>query len=114
MKRIDAYIKKIALRDVAKALKKVGVGGITVDEVRGRGSSEVPVVSGLRGTARFVADFNPKNIVTVIVDDSRVEQVIATIIETAGTGHKGDGKIFVTNVEDAIDIGSKRRGPAAI
>jgi len=115
MKRIEVVLKIEKLRPVVNALKKMGVGGITVTQVRGRGSSAVPVVSGLRGTARFVADFNSRNLIYTIVDDSKVEQVISTILVAAkGKAQRGMGKIFVTTVDDAIDLGSGRRGQAAL
>jgi len=99
---------------VVDGLKKIGVGGVTVLDVRGRGSSELPVIGGLRGTAKFVAVFNLKNAVTTIVDDSKVEEVISTILDNAGTGSIGDGKIFVSNIEEMVDIGSKKRGDTAL
>lgn len=115
MKRIDIHTKNDYLRPVVAALKKIGVGGITVAQVRGRGSSQVPIVTGLRGTAKFVADFNSRNLIYTIVDDSQVEEVISTVLSCIEeTGQKGIGKIFVSNVEEAVDLGTKARGKDAL
>lgn len=115
MKRIEAIIKQEKVRRVADALRKFGVGGVTVAQIRGRGSSEVPVISGLRGTAKFIADFNARSLVYTIVDDSKVEQVVSEILNALDeTGKKGEGKIFVTPVDDVIDIGTRKRGQSAL
>ena len=115
MKRIDIHTKTENVRPIAKVLKKIGVGGITVAQVRGRGSSHVPVISGLRGTAKFVADFNSRNVIYTVVDDSKVEEIISSVLDTIeNTGEKGMGKIFVTAVEEAIDLGTKSRGTDAL
>jgi len=114
MKRIEAFIKKDELLPVVNNLKSLGVGGVSVVEIRGRGQSELPTIQGLRGTARFVANFNSKNLVITIVEDSKVEQVINTIIDAAGTGTKADGKIFVSTIDETIDIGSNSKGNTAL
>ena len=115
MKRIEAIMKPEKMYLVADALRKFGVGGVTVSQVRGRGSSRVPVISGLRGTARFVADFNARSAVYTIGDDSKVDQVVSEILNVLHeTGKKGEGKIFVTPVDDVIDICTKERGKAAL
>lgn len=100
---------------VADALRKFGVGGVTVLQVRGRGSSEVPAISGLRGTARFVADFNARSVVYTIVDDSKVDQVVSEILNVLQeAGKKGEGKIFVTPVDYLIDVGTGKKGEGSI
>ncbi len=115
MKRIDVHTKSENVRIIADALKKIGVGGVTVAQVRGRGSSHVPVISGLRGTARFVADFNTRSLIYTVVDDSKVEEIISSVLDTIdSTGEKGMGKIFVTPVEDAIDLATRSRGKDAL
>ena len=85
MKRIDVHTKSEDVRVIAEALKKIGVGGITVAQVRGRGSSDVPIVSGLRGTAKFAADFNTRSLIYTIVDDSKSDQVISDILVAIDT-----------------------------
>ncbi len=115
MKRIDVHVTSENLRPIADALKKIGVGGVTVMQVRGRGSSAVPIVTGLRGTARFVADFSTRNLIYTIVDDSKVEQTISAILDVvSGKGKKGTGKIFVTPVDDAIDLATGKQGSKAL
>lgn len=114
MKRIEAIIKTTKCKPVVEALKQIGVGGMTILDGRGQGAGARPLVAGLRGTARFIAEFNSQNSLFVIVDDSRVEQVISAITNAAGTGSKGDGKIFVTPVEEVVDIGSKKKGISAL
>ena len=115
MKRIDVHITSENLRPIADALKKIGVGGVTVAQVRGRGSSAVPIITGLKGTARFVADFNTRNLIYTVVDDSEVEQTISTILDIVSeNGQKGMGKIFVTPVDDAIDLSTGKRGSKAL
>jgi len=115
LKRIDIHTKAEHVRPIADVLKKIGVGGVTVVQIRGRGSSEVPIVTGLRGTAKFVADFNSRNLIYTVVDDSKAEEVISTILDTIeSNGEKGMGKIFVTSVDDAIDLGTKVRGNQAL
>jgi len=66
------------------------------------------------GARSYTAEFNTKNYVFTVVDDSLVDKVISAIIDAAGTGSAGDGKIFVTTIDDAIDIGSKQKGVHAI
>ena len=111
MKRIDAIIASNKVSDVNAALKKVGVGGIVVFNGNGRGA-------GLR-QAEFargyhIPQFHSRVNIMTIVDDSKVEAIVNAIRSTASTGSPGDGKIFISTVEDAIDIGSKKKGAMAI
>ena len=99
---------------VVDALEKAGVGGFTVLDAKGRGKGKRSQLAGSRGTGSYTAEFNTKNYVFTVVDDSIVDKVISAIIDAAGTGSVGDGKIFVTTVDDAIDIGSKQKGIHAI
>jgi len=91
------------------ASEKVGVGGFTVLDAKGRGKGKRSQLAGSRGTGNYTAEFNTKNYVFTVVDDSLVDKVISAIIDAAGTGSAGDGKIFITTIDDAIDIGSKQR-----
>ena len=100
MKRIDAIIQPDMLEPVIKALRKVGVGGFSVIESKGQGSAEPPLVG----------QFFSKNIVMVVVDDAKVDDIMEEIANTACTGTKGDGKIFVSNIEESTDICSKEKG----
>ena len=99
---------------VVDALKKIGVGGFTVLDAKGRGKGKRSQLAGSRGTGSYTAEFNTKNYVFTVVDDTLVDKVISAIIDAAGTGSTGDGKIFVTTIDDAIDIGSKQKGVHAI
>ena len=115
MKRIDVHTKIEHRRPILNALKKIGVGGITVTRVRGRGSSELTMISGLRGTVRYAADFNTLNLIYTIVEDSKSEEAIQAILKAVDSdGTKVSGKIFVTSIEDAIDLRTGHRGSDAL
>lgn len=100
MKRIEAIIQPDMLEPVIKVLRKVGVGGFTVLEGKGQGAAEPPLVG----------QFFSKNIVIVVVEDEKADGVMEEIANTACTGTKGDGKIFITNVEESTDICTKEKG----
>jgi len=112
MKKIIAVIKPFKLEEVKNALVKVGIGGMTVVEVKGfgeqRGQTEV-----YRGK-EYVVDFLPKVKIEVVVKDDQVDAVINAILDTAYTGKIGDGKIFVLPVEEVIRIRTRERGDKAI
>ncbi len=112
MKLITAIIKPFRLDDVRNALNEEGVHGMTVTEVKGfgrqRGHTEL-----YRG-AEYVVDFLPKSKVEVAVADEQVERVIEAITGAAKTGKVGDGKIFVTNLEQAIRIRTNETGDNAL
>jgi nitrogen regulatory protein P-II 1 len=110
MKRIDAIIQEDKLDVVTDALKEIGVSGVTIIQSRGIGAGERPVLRGARGTAKFVAMFNRLETIMTIVDDSNVELAVKAIMNAAHTGTAGDGKIFVSNVEEAFDIATKQSG----
>ena len=112
MKKIEAIIKPFKLDEVKNALTKIGVQGMTITEVKGfgrqRGHTEV-----YRG-AEYTIDFIPKIKIDLIVSDELVPQVIETIERTARTGKIGDGKIFLSSVEEVIRIRTGERGKDAI
>ena len=112
MKLITAIIKPFKLDEVREALSGIGVQGITVTEVKGfgrqRGHTEL-----YRG-AEYVVDFLPKAKIELAVDDDIAEQVIEAIANTARTGKIGDGKIFVTALEQAIRIRTGETGAEAV
>jgi nitrogen regulatory protein P-II 1 len=110
MKRIEAIIASEKLLPVNEALKNAGVGGCTVLDAKGRGKGEKPMVESGRGTSRFTSEFSARSTLITVVDDSEVDNIINTILDVASTGSPGDGKIFISTVIDAIDIGSKVRG----
>ena len=112
MKKVEAIIKPFKLDEVKEALSEIGVQGMTVTEVKGfgrtGGKKEV-----YRGSA-YVVDFVPKVKLEIIVKDDQVDPVIEAIAAAAKTGRIGDGKIFVTPVEEAVRIRTGERGKEAI
>lgn len=112
MKKIEALIRHFKLEDVKNALNQLGIKGMTVTEVRGfgrqRGHTEM-----YRG-AEYTVDFVPKIKIEVVVNDSDQAAVIETICKTAKTGQVGDGKVFVSDLADAIRIRTGETGPNAI
>jgi nitrogen regulatory protein P-II 2 len=112
MKLITAIIKPFKLDDVRQAVADMGIQGITVTEVKGfgrqRGHTEL-----YRG-AEYVVDFLPKTKVEMAVDDAIAEQVIEAIVNTARTGKIGDGKIFITSLEEVIRIRTGETGTEAV
>jgi nitrogen regulatory protein P-II 1 len=112
VKRIEAIIKPFKLDDVRDALARVGMKGMTVDEVRGfgrqRGHTEI-----YRGS-EYQIDLLPKVRIEVVVADDQVEEIVQAIMEAAYTGEIGDGKIFILPVEDVIRIRTRERGEGAV
>ena len=112
MKKIEAIIKPFKLDEVKDALQEIDVQGITVSEVKGYGRQKGH--TELYRGAEYVVDFVPKIKLETAVEDERVEQVIETIGQTAHTGKIGDGKIFVSPIDDAVRIRTGERGEDAI
>jgi nitrogen regulatory protein PII len=112
MKKIEAIIKPFKLDEVKDALNAIGVQGITVTEVKGFGRQKGH--TELYRGAEYVVDFLPKVKLEIIAADNLVAKIIETIATTAKTGRIGDGKIFVTPVEEVIRIRTGERGEAAI
>jgi nitrogen regulatory protein P-II 1 len=112
MKKIEAVIKPHALDGVKERLQQIGISGMTVCEVRGfgrtGGKTEV-----YRGSA-YVVDFVPKVRLDIVVKDSMVREVVEAIMLSAKTGKIGDGKIFVTPIDEAIRIRTGERGEEAL
>jgi nitrogen regulatory protein P-II 1 len=112
MKKIEAVIKPFKLDEVKDALNAIGIQGITVTEVKGFGRQKGH--TELYRGAEYVVDFLPKVKLEVIAADTLVPKIIETIEAAAKTGRIGDGKIFVTPVEEVIRIRTGERGEAAI
>jgi nitrogen regulatory protein P-II 1 len=112
MKKIEAIIKPFKLDEVKNALTKIGVLGMTVTEVKGFGRQKGHTES-YRGT-EYAIDFLPKSKIDLIITDELVTQVIETIERVAKTGKIGDGKIFLSPVEEVIRIRTGERGREAI
>jgi len=112
MKKIEAIIKPFKLDEVKDALNAIGIAGLTVTEVKGFGRQKGHVE--LYRGAEYEISFIPKVKIEAVVADSIAEKVIATVMEKAKTGKIGDGKIFVTKVEEVIRIRTGEKGDAAI
>ncbi|MGA1740634.1 MAG: P-II family nitrogen regulator [Pseudohongiellaceae bacterium] len=112
MKMINAIIKPFKLDDVREALSEIGVQGITVTEVKGFGRQKGH--TELYRGAEYVVDFLPKLKIEVAVPDSALDQTIETITKAANTGKIGDGKIFVSDIAQAIRIRTGESGDEAL
>ncbi len=112
MKKIEAIIKPFKLEEVKEALAEVGVQGMTVTEVKGfgrqKGHTEI-----YRGS-EYTVDFLPKVKIEIVVDDSQADNVAAVIVKSANTGKIGDGKVFISNIEQAIRIRTGETGNSAV
>jgi nitrogen regulatory protein P-II 1 len=112
MKKIEAIIKPFKLTDVKDALQEIGVQGMNVTEVKGfgrqKGHTEI-----YRGS-EYVVDFLPKIKIELVIPDTLVKQAVEVIIKSAKTGKIGDGKIFVTPVDNAFRIRTEEQGEAAV
>ncbi len=112
MKKIEAIIRPFKVDDIREALSEIGVKGMTLTEVKGygrqKGHTEV-----YRGS-EYNVDFLPKAKIEIVVKDDMLERVIATIIKIAKTGQVGDGKIFISPIEDVIRIRTEESGEEAV
>jgi len=112
MKKIEAIIKPFKLDEVKEALSRAGINGMTVQEVKGFGRQKGH--TELYRGAEYVVDFLPKVKIEVLIDDDRAGEVVEAITSAARTGRIGDGKIFITPVEDVIRIRTGERGQEAV
>jgi len=112
MKKVEAIIKPFKLDAVKDKLHEIGIQGITVTEVKGFGRQKGH--TELYRGAEYVVDFLPKIKLEIILPDSQVEDVVNAIIKAAQTGRIGDGKIFITNLEETVRIRTGERGEEAI
>ena len=112
MKKIEAIIKPFKLDEVKQALMEIGVEGMTVTEARGFGRQKGH--TELYRGAEYVVDFLPKVKLELVVPDSLAEKAILAIAASARTGRIGDGKIFVTQIDDAVRIRTGERSDAAL
>lgn len=112
MKKVEAIIKPFKLDEVKEALHEVGIQGITVTEAKGFGRQKGH--TELYRGAEYVVDFLPKIKIEVVMEDSMVERAVEAIQQSAHTGRIGDGKIFITTIEEAIRIRTGERGADAI
>jgi nitrogen regulatory protein P-II 1 len=112
MKKIEAIIKPFKLEEVKDALGGIGIEGMTVSEVKGfgrqKGHTEI-----YRGS-EYTVDFLPKVKIEIVISDEQLDPAVAAIVKAAKTGKIGDGKVFVSNIEDAIRIRTDEKGKAAV
>jgi nitrogen regulatory protein P-II 1 len=112
MKKIEAIIKPFKLEEVKDALGEIGIEGMTIVEVKGfgrqKGHTEI-----YRGS-EYTVDFLPKIKIELVVGDEQVDEAVATIVKTAKTGKIGDGKVFVSTIDEAIRIRTEEKGEAAV
>jgi nitrogen regulatory protein PII len=112
MKKIEAIIKPFKLEEVKDALGEIGIEGMTVSEVKGfgrqRGHTEI-----YRGS-EYTVDFLPKVKIEVVVGDRVLDDAVTAIVRAAKTGKIGDGKVFVSTVEEAVRIRTEEKGEAAV
>jgi nitrogen regulatory protein PII len=112
MKKIEAIIKPFKMEDVKESLAEIGVEGMTVTEVKGfgrqKGHTEI-----YRGS-EYTVDFLPKMKIELVLPDERADRAVAAIVRAAKTGKIGDGKVFVSKVEEAIRIRTDERGDTAV
>jgi len=104
MKKIEAIVQSSAKDAVVAVIKKIGVGGVTIHQVQGQGSQDPPLVG----------QYFSRDMIICVVDDPKVDEILDAIVNVACTGTKGDDKVFVTPVDDALDICSKKRGTTSI
>ncbi len=112
MKKIQAIIRHYKLEEVKNAISEIGISGMTVSEVRGFGRQR-----GHKETYRgneYIVDFLPKVKLEVVVQDDMVQKSVETITEVARTGQIGDGKIFITDLDEVIRIRTGETGPEAV
>ncbi|MEK6239158.1 MAG: P-II family nitrogen regulator [Planctomycetales bacterium] len=112
MKKVEAIIRHFKLEDVKNALSEVGVHGMTVTEVRGFGRQKGQTET-YRG-AEYTVDFVPKVKLELAVDDDKLQTVIDTLLKTAQTGQIGDGKLFISELSEAIRIRTGETGVDAL
>jgi|SRR5690242_7810847 len=112
MKKIEAIIKPFKLEEVKDALGEIGIEGMTVTEVKGfgrqKGHTEI-----YRGS-EYTVDFLPKIKIELVLSDDKLEEAVEAIVKTAKTGKIGDGKVFVSNIEEAVRIRTEEKGAAAV
>lgn len=112
MKKIEAIIKPFKLEEVKDALAEIGVEGMTISEVKGfgrqKGHTEI-----YRGS-EYTVDFLPKIKLEVVIPDGRTDAAVAAIVKAAKTGKIGDGKVFISKVEEAVRIRTEEKGDQAV
>jgi|SaaInl4_135m_RNA_FD_contig_41_1608547_length_5253_multi_10_in_0_out_0_6 nitrogen regulatory protein P-II 1 len=112
VKKVECIIRPFKLDDVKEALREIGVQGMTVSEVRGFGRQKGH--TELYRGSEYTIEFIPKLKIEVVIDDDDVDEVVEKVVAAASTGKIGDGKIFVSSIDEAVRIRTGERGPTAI
>jgi|ERR1051326_3853083 nitrogen regulatory protein P-II 1 len=112
MKKIEAIVKPFKLEEIKDALGEIGVEGMTVIEAKGFGRQKGH--TELYRGSEYTVDFLPKVKIELVLPDSQAEQAVAVIVRSARTGKIGDGKVFVSDIEDAIRIRTEEKGELAV
>ena len=112
MKKVEAIIKPFKLEEVKDALGEIGIEGMTVTEVKGfgrqKGHTEI-----YRGS-EYTVDFLPKIKIEIVIPDEKLDEAVEAIVKTAKTGKIGDGKVFVSTIDEAVRIRTEEKGVAAV
>jgi nitrogen regulatory protein P-II 1 len=114
LKKIEAVVPTARLETAFAALGELGLGGFTYYDSKGRGQIPRPEIQSGRGTSTYRPEFNVNATIVVVTKDSMANNVISKILDSTSSGLAGEGKIFVSDVDEAVDIGSKQRGEGVL
>lgn len=114
MKKIEAVVPSARLDKAFAALKELDLGGFTYYDSKGQGQIPRPEIHSGRGTGTYRPEFNVNSTIVIVAKDSMVNEVVDKILQSTSTGLAGEGKIFISDVDEAVDIGSKQRGEGAL
>jgi nitrogen regulatory protein P-II 1 len=114
LKKIEAVVPAARLESAFTALRELDLGGFTYYDSKGRGQIPRPEIHTGRGTGTYRPEFNANATIVVVTKDSMADKVIEKILESTSTGLAGEGKIFISDVDEVIDIGSNQRGEGAL
>ena len=114
MKKIEAVVPSARLSRAFDALKELNLGGLTYYDSKGRGQIPRPEIHSGRGTGTYRPEFNVNATIVLVVKDSMVNSIVDKLLESTSTGLAGEGKIFISVIDDVVDIGSKERCEATL
>jgi nitrogen regulatory protein P-II 1 len=114
LKNIEAIIPHDRLKEASSVLLKFPIGGFTYYESKGRGQIPTPLIHTGRGTSVYRPEFNVNIMITIVVPDQLVTDIVNKILDSTSSGLAGEGKVFVSDIEEAVDIGTGKRGEAAL
>ncbi|MDH3735646.1 MAG: P-II family nitrogen regulator [Nitrosopumilus sp.] len=107
MKKIEAIVLPSKEKDIVDALQKTGIGGLTITTGKGRGKGPRLVKPGV---GRYIERYNDVLTFVIVVDDSKVDEIVSVITDVSHTGSLGDGKIFISTIDEIVDITTKQKG----